>query len=221
MNPISEVYNMDCVEYMKTLPDKFIDLAIVDPPFFKNVANGSFYGSGLTKNGVKRGNYSKIENWDNNIPTNEYYKELIRISKNQIVWGINYFTDFKDVPVGRLVWDKKNDNSTFSNCEIASCSLITSVKIFRYTWNGFIQESGMKKEIRIHQTQKPTSLYRFCLSNYAKKGDKIFDSHMGSQSSRLVSYDMGFDYYGTELDKLVFENGNKRFNEHKSQLNLF
>src|SRR5687768_1003739 len=105
--PTSNVYNLDCLGELKQCPDLFFDLAIVDPPFFKGVANGSFYGTGLSGTGRKRGIYRKIDNWDFSIPDNKYYKELCRVSKHQIIWGINYFTDFRNVPVGRLVWDKK------------------------------------------------------------------------------------------------------------------
>src|SRR5690606_36101486 len=111
---------------------------------------------GLSGTGRKRGVYKKIDSWDDNIPSDAYYKELIRVSKEQIIWGINYFY-FKQVPTGRIIWDKRNDDSTFSNCEIASCSLIKSVKIFRYQWNGFFQEPGQQKEERFHPTQKPVA----------------------------------------------------------------
>jgi site-specific DNA-methyltransferase (adenine-specific) len=216
MKPISIAECEDCMEAIRAAPDKFWDLAICDPPFFAGVANGRFYGTGLSGTGRKRGVYKKIDAWDENIPTQEYYDELVRVSKNQIIWGINYF-QFIGAPVGRLVWDKKNDESTFSNCEIASCSLIESVKIFRYLWRGFMQEPGNIKQIKIHPTQKPIQLYEWCLTNYAKPGDKILDTHMGSQSSRIAAFKMNFDYWGYEIDRDYFEAGCKRFEQAIAQ----
>lgn len=212
--PQINLHNVNCMEFMKNCPDKAYGLAIVDPPFFKGVANGKFYGTGLSGTGRKRGVYKKIDNWDNNIPGNDYYSELVRVSKHQIIWGINYFTDFKNVPVGRIVWDKKNDHSTFSNCEIASCSQIEAVKIFRYQWNGFFQEPGFQKEQRFHPTQKPVELYKYILENYAQAGDKILDTHGGSMSIAIACYDLSFDLDLCELDKDYFQSGQKRLDEH-------
>lgn len=219
--PISEVYNEDCMVAMKRYPDKFFDLAIVDPPFFKGVANGSFYGSAISTKGVKRVAYRKIPGWDFSVPNEDYYLELLRVSWDQIIWGINYFPDFPNVPCGRIVWDKRNDSATFSNCEIASCSLIDSVRIFRYTWNGFMQEKGMRKEERIHVTQKPIKLYSWLLDKFSKPNFKILDTHMGSQSSRIAAFQMGLDYYGMEIDKYVFNDGCQRFEEQTAQIKLF
>lgn len=206
--------------YMATLPDKAFDLAIVDPPFFKGVANGSFYGTGLSGSGRKRGVYKKINNWDSNIPDQNYYNELCRVSVHQIIWGINYF-QFKNLPTGRIVWDKRNDDSTFSNCEIASCSLITSVKIFRYQWNGFLQEPGFIKEERHHPTQKPVQLYKWLLTNYPKISDRILDTHLGSGSSAIAAANMGFEFVGCELDIDYYNTAVKRFKEQTAQTNMF
>lgn len=211
---ISEVHNMDCMEFMRGTPDKFYDLAICDPPYFKDVGKLGYFGEKISGTGIKRGDYD-IPNWNNNIPTDLYLTELIRISKHQIIWGINYYKFFHCV--GRIIWDKVNDDSSFSKAEIASCSLHDSVQLFRFMWNGMLQGDMKNKETRIHPTQKPVKLYKWLLHNYAKQGDKIFDSHMGSQSSRIAAYDMGFDYWGTELDKDYFESGNKRFEQFKSQ----
>jgi len=215
---MNQFYNLDCMEAMKQIPDKYFELAIVDPPYFKGVANENFYGKSVTKKGVKRLS-SKSDVWDSNIPNQEYYNELVRVSKNQIIWGCNYY-EFTQ-PVGRIVWDKVNDDSTFSNCELASISLIDSVKIFRYMWNGMLQQNMKNKEFRIHPTQKPVALYKWLLTNYAKQGDKILDTHVGSASSLIACYDLGFDYMGFELDKDYFDMATKRLEEHKQQLNLF
>ncbi len=119
------------------------------------------------------------------------------------------------------MWDKKNDASTFSDGEIAYCSLINTVKFFRFMWNGMLQENMGNKEIKIHPTQKPVALYKWLLQNYAKPGDKIFDSHLGSASSAIAAYDLGFDFTGCELDLDYFEASVKRFEKHKAQMSLF
>lgn len=202
-----EYYNEDCMVGMARYPDKHFDLAIVDPPYFKGVANEGFYGAKVSKCGVSRLR-SKSTHWDDNIPSENYYKELVRVSKEQIIWGINYY-DFK-APPGRIVWDKENDSSTFSNCEIASNSLITSVKIYRYMWNGMLQGDMKNKEFRIHPTQKPVALYHWLLNNYAKEGDKILDTHVGSASSLIACHDMGFRAVGFEIDENYYKQSKER-----------
>ena len=202
-----EYFNEDCMVGMARYPDKYFDLAIVDPPYFKGVANEGFYGAKKSGSGVARLR-SKSEHWDSGIPDQKYYDELVRVSKHQIVWGCNYYGFLQSV--GRIVWDKKNDDSTFSNCELASTDIITSVKIFRYMWNGMLQEPKNRKEIRIHPTQKPVALYKWLLSNYAKQGDKILDTHVGSASSLIACHDMGFDAVGFELDADYYKASKQR-----------
>jgi len=212
--------NIDCMEYMKTVPDKYFDLAIVDPPYFVGVANRNFYGSDISTTGVKR-LCSQSNKWDSGIPDFKYFKELIRVSCDQIVWGCNYYP-FDGMGVGRIVWDKKNDDSTFSNCELASITLIDSVKIFRFMWNGMLQENMKNKEDRFHPTQKPVALYKWLLKNYAKPEMKILDTHGGSFSSAIACYDFGtVEYVGCELDKDYFDAAVKRYNYHISQTNMF
>ena len=205
---ISEVYNMDCMEYMRSIPDKFFDLAVVDPP----------YGGNITSSGVRRKGYKAIH-WE--VPQEDYFEELLRISRNQVIWGINYF-HYSIFGPGRIVWNKVNGKSSFSDCEIAYCSMINTVRMFTYMWNGMFQGKSLKEghiqqgdkrknEKRIHLTQKPIALYAWILSNYAKRGDKILDTHLGSGSSRIAAYKMGFDFYGTEIDKEYFDAQEKRF----------
>ena len=210
-------YNLDCMLGMAQFPDKYFDLAIVDPPYFKGVANEGFYGAKVSKSGVRRLR-SKSINWDGGIPSANYYEELIRVSRDQIIWGCNYYEFLQ--PPGRIVWDKKNDASTFSNCELASISLINSVKIYRYEWNGMLQENMKNKERRIHPTQKPIALYKWLLSNYAKPGDKILDTHVGSASSLIACHQMGFEYWGFELDTDYFNAATDRLNKVKAQVTL-
>jgi site-specific DNA-methyltransferase (adenine-specific) len=198
--PISETYLMDCMDYMKQFPDKHFELAIVDPP----------YGIGISSNPVRQQHDKK--QWDNAIPTNEYFEELMRASQNQIVWGGNYFP--LPPSQGFLIWDKKQPHDfSLAMCEMAWSSIQSPAKMFRF--------SVLTERDKVHPTQKPVKLYQWLLHNYAKQGDKILDTHLGSQSSRIAAYGMGFDFYGTELDPDYFEQGNKRFEQYRSQLTLF
>lgn len=220
-------YNMDCMDGMKGFPDKYFDLAIVDPPYFTGPERRGFYGRKTSPIGVQR-IYEKMDRWE--IPGPEYFEELERVSKNQIVFGCNYF-DWR-FPHGRIVWDKCNGKSSFSDCEIASCSIHDSVRLFRYMWNGMMQGKSVEEgwvqrgnkelnEVRIHPTQKPVALYDWILSKYAKKCDKILDTHVGSASSLIACRKNGFDYVGFELDEYYYNLAKKRLDEYSAQMNLF
>lgn len=202
-----EFINKDCMEGMKVYPDKYFELAIVDPPYFSGPERRQFYGRRISPIGVSR-HYEKSDHWQ--VPGKEYFDELFRVSKNQIIWGVNYF-DYS-FGSGRIVWDKCNGNSSFSDCEIAYCSLHDSVRLFRYMWNGMMQGKSIKEghiqqgnkalnEKRIHPTQKPVALYKWLLMKYANPGDKILDTHVGSASSLIACYDLDFDCVGFEIDK--------------------
>jgi site-specific DNA-methyltransferase (adenine-specific) len=213
--PISEVFNMDCMEGMKGYPDKYFDLAIVDPPYFDGPQKPGYYAG--TKQKTDVGDYKTLEaSWE--IPGIEYFHELARISRHQIIWGINYFD--VAMPGGRIVWVKGEQGSPFSMADIAYQSFYNRIDLFKYTWAGFWQEAGQSREERIHPTQKPVALYKWLLKNYAKPGDKILDTHLGSGSSRIAAHEIGFDFTGYELDKDYFEAQEKRFNQYKSQLKL-
>ena len=228
MFELNRLYNKDCMEGMKQIPDKYFELAIVDPPYFKGPNKRRYYGRAINKLNIKRRSYDVIENWD--IPNEKYFKELLRVSKNQIVWGYNYFNYY--LGPGLIIWDKVNGKSTFSDCEVAYCSMHNKTKLFRYMWNGMMQGKSIseghimqgdksKNEVRIHPTQKPVNLYKWILLNYAKPGDKILDTHVGSASSLIACYEMGFDFLGFELDKNMFELASKRLSDSMNQLNLF
>jgi site-specific DNA-methyltransferase (adenine-specific) len=233
---ISEVKNMDCMEYMAQFPNDYFELAIIDPP----------YGLGADKPSIKpefvkqkngnslfvNSNKYEHKNWDNSIPNPEYFKELFRVSKKQIIWGGNYF----GLMGGYLVWDKLNSNSDQFDCELAWISFSQRTDIVYYRWHGMFQgvtcgknvtksliQQGNKKlnERRIHPTQKPVALYRWLLQNYAEQSDKILDTHLGSGSSRIAADIEGFDFYACELDKDYFEASCKRFEEYKLQTKLF
>lgn len=190
MNPKSIVYNCDCVEYMRTLADNHFDLAIADPP----------YGINISSNPFRR--RLEPKEWDNIELGNDFFTELFRVSKNQIIWGGNYF----NLPPTKcfLVWDKRQPfDFSSAMCEYAWCSFNSPAKLFRY-------KVTLEKN-KIHVCQKPVSLYAWILQNYANNGDKIFDPMIGSGSSRIAAYKMGFDYVGCELDKDYFDAQNERF----------
>ena len=209
--PRIRIYNQDCMVAMSKMKDKEYDLAIVDPPFFVGPANKDYFNSRIKNTRVE--NLGNIPFWKAGIPTKEYYKELVRVSKHQIIWGCNYYEFLQ--PCGRIVWDKINDNTPFSDCELASIDLIKSVRIFRYKWNGMIQQDMKNKEFRIHPTQKPVALYQWLLKNYAKQGDRILDTHGGSCSSAIACDIMGFDCDVFEIDKDYYEAAVARYERHK------
>jgi len=204
----NEVYLIDCMEFMKGVPDKYYELAIIDPP----------YGIGVNHNmgrrkGDKSSDYKKAY-WDNEPPPLEYFYELFRVSKNQIVWGANHF--ISRMPYDSscwLMWDKKfGEDVSFAQFELAWTSFESTCKKYdKFPNNG---------EKRIHPTQKPIALYLWLLNNYAKQGDKIFDSHVGSGSSRIACDKLGYYFEGCELDKDYWEAQEKRYKNYKSQLTI-
>lgn len=209
-----EYYNEDCMEGMKRYKDKHFSLAIVDPPYFAGAGDPSYYRSRTCQSKAK----PITETW--NVPDENYFKELFRVSKKQIIWGCNYYAKY--IPhTSRIVWDKVNDGTPFSQAEIASWSEGVKVYMYRYMWNGMLQQDMKNKERRFHPTQKPVKLYKWLLHNYAKKGDLILDTHVGSASSLIACYDMGFDAVGFELDKDYYEASKKRLEEFMAQGRLF
>lgn len=200
---ISEVYNMDCMCYMKSLPDKFFDLSIADPPYGINRAG---HNGVIAKN--PRHNWKRYEfkAWDEKSPNRTFFDELLRVSKNTIIWGANYYPQFLSRSMGWIVWDKGQHGLTMSDGELAYTSFDRALRIVTIN-RGTIAQDGA-----IHPTQKPVTLYCWLLDNYAIGGGKIFDPMMGSQSSRIAAYIKGFDYYGCEIDKEYFDKGNERFN---------
>ena len=202
--------NIDCMIGMKEYPDKYFDLAIVDPPY------GIGQDVGIEMGNWKRNIHQK-KDWDSDRPTSSYFNELFRVSKNQIIWGGNYFiNDLYDTRC-MLVWDKKNGGNPLSDCELAWTSFETSVR--KYTYN-HIQDYNAGIE-RIHPTQKPIALYKWLLTKYAKQGDKILDTHVGSASSLIACEDLGFEYVGFELDADYYKAANKRLEQFRLQLKLF
>lgn len=221
-------FNMDCMEAMKQFPDKFFDLAVVDPPYgIGNLTMSYTKGGKVRTHGyfaAERKDYRKQGSWDVK-PGKEYFDELFRVSKKSIIWGANHFSDMLPPSKGFICWDKRvNDAMTneFADCEYAYMSEGLGVsRMFRYCWNGMIQGNMKNKEQRWHPTQKPIALYAWIYKNYAKDGYKILDTHLGSGSSRIAAYNAGLDFWGYEIDKTYFDLQEKRFSEHASQVNLF
>lgn len=240
----STSYFGDCVPKMKQFLDKEFYLAQVDPPYFSGPEKRGFYGKEISTTNIKRVNYDKTDTWE--IPTEAYFNGLFRVSENQIIWGANYFR-FKNVvpfktprrneidqfikenPIGWIIWDKCNGNNSFNDFELAWTSFNEPTYIYQFMWNGMMQGlsenkgwimQGNKKlnQKRIHPTEKPTPLYRYLLNRYAKPGMKVLDTHLGSGSHRLASYDLGFEFYGIEINYTHFMNQEKRFLEYKNGL---
>ena len=213
---ISLVRNIDCMVGMAEFPDKFFDLAIVDPPYgigadFKN------------NTGIKQSKHSATNSkkygsqvWDNNIPDDEYFTQLVRISKHQIIWGANYFVEHLHKGTkGWVVWYKGQEGLTMSDAELAYSSFDCATRVVK------INRVELLKDGTIHPTQKPVKLYKWLLENYAKKDWKILDTHLGSGSIAIACWDMGYDLTAYEVDKEYFDNACKRLETHKAQLTLW
>jgi len=198
------------MEFMRDKPDGFRDLAVVDPP----------YGINIVDSKIKANKKYNRKNWDNKIPDSNYFNKLFSISKNQVIWGMNFLNDFLPACNKTIIWDKLNDNTFTSDYELAWTSLPgKQQKIFRYIWYGYFYP---KCELPlIHPTQKPVALYKWILQNYAKPGQTIFDSHVGSGSIRIACYDLGFDFVGCELDPDYWQAQEERFQNHISQPEIF
>ena len=207
MLKLNKLYNMDCLEGMKQFPDKYFDLAIVDPPY------GIGAGKEKPHNGWK--DYG-IKHWDNQSPDKAYFEELFRVSQNQIIWGANHFIskisrDFSCF----IIWDKGQRDFSLADGEMAWTSFKKAARFFNYSRARALQEG------KIHPTQKPIALYKWLLKNYAKEGDKILDTHVGSASSLIACYQMNFDFIGFEIDKDYYEKALKRMADEMAQISLF
>ena len=201
----------DSLQALKGYGDNHFDLAIVDPPYGIDVTK-------MTLGNAKKKLKSKEKDWDNEVPSEAYFKELFRVSKNQLIWGGNYF----DLPNSRfwIVWDKNNGESDFADGEMCWGSFDKPMRIKRVNWCGSAckHETGQNK---IHPTQKPIALYRWLLENYTNENDLILDTHLGSGSSRIACQKNGFAFTGFEIDKDYYEAQEKRFKDFVSQLRMF
>lgn len=230
-------YNVDCMEYMRSLPDKAFDLAVVDPPYGLKITGSTHthtqarVGSSKpfgSKGDRVRGMEARIICTkfypvfdDDSPPDAEYFRELERVAKRRIIWGGNFFLEHLGPASCMIVWDKERRGLVQADCEIAWTDLPGQSRVFRFKWNGMLQENMKNKEIRIHATQKPVALYAWLYSRYAKPGDRILDTHLGSGSSRIAAYDAALEFVGTEISKEIFDLQEERFEAHAAQENLF
>ena len=232
-------YNMDCMEGMKQFPDKYFDLAIVDPPYGINVTgtpggvtNSSSHGGGKASIGgakpfgknrgglaVSPKTYKAFD--DSHTPDAAYFSELERVAKHRIIFGGNYFLEHLGATECIIVWDKKRRGLNFADCEIAWTDFKMPCRIFEFKWNGMLQEDMTNKEFRIHPTQKPMRLYEWLLLNFAKDGDKILDTHVGSASSLVACARTGHEYVGFEIDTDYYEMANKRLDTEGAQMTMW
>lgn len=206
-------YNMDCLAGMREFPDNYFELAVVDPPYGIKADKGT----GGFGHATPRHYSSK---WDDKIPGPDYFRELLRVSRNAIVWGGQYMTEYLPPGTKWLVWDKVGEakfENPYSKCELAWTSFPGVVDKFVCYQMGFISDD---KDARIHPTQKPVALYKWILQHYAKPGDKILDTHVGSASSLIACYDMGFDYVGFEIDEEYYKKASERLEEEKAQIRM-
>jgi site-specific DNA-methyltransferase (adenine-specific) len=216
-----ELLHGDCMEYMRDLPDNAFDLAIVDPPYGIDAANTFGGEQRKSGNGAAMKTAFAKKSWDIGIPDQAYFDELMRVSKNQIVWGANYMSHLLPPSMGWIVWDKDNGTTKFSDAELAFTSFDRALRIWKYTWNGMLQGDMKNKELRIHPTQKPVKLYQWLMSNYAKPGQRILDTHLGSGSSAIAAHYAGLDFVGIELDENYYQAAVSRFNNETKQEALF
>jgi len=223
--PNIKLLNMDCLLYMKQCEDNQFDWAIVDPPYGINFdGNTTVKGKGGKASTFGNKQHHEKKGWDACRPAPEYFAELQRISKNQIVWGGNYFADLLPPKKGWIFWDKKITNAknmNFSDGELAWTSSDGILRRFTYDWIGFGYLNNPQKEKKIHPTQKPVQLYEWILDTYVKEGSKIIDTHLGSGSIAEACWNRKFDLVGLEIDKDYYTKASKRLEAHKKQLTLF
>ena len=229
-----ELLNIDCMEYLATQQDNSFDLAIVDPPYGLGEAGkrsgtrGSkgkahkFWGSKNTRGTEIKPTVFADKDWDNEPPPVEYFVELRRVSRNQIIFGANHFIDRINLPSPCwIVWDKDNGTSNFADCELAYTSFKTAVRTVKFKWSGMLQGDMKNKEIRIHPTQKPVWLYRWILENYAQPGQRILDTHLGSGSSAIAAHYFGVDFVGCEKESDYYADTCNRFDRDTAQIDIF
>ena len=206
-----QITNEDNMELMARYPDNYFDLAIVDPPYGIDVTKMTL-GNGKKK--INRG----TSDWDSKTPTPEYFNELRRVSKNQVIWGANYMTENLPPSMGWVYWDKGTGANDFSDGELAYTSFNKALRAYKVSWVGANANNGTP---RIHPTEKPVKLYEWLLMNYAKKGDKILDTHLGSGSIALACHNLGFPLVACELDKDYYDSALKRLKQHQQQIRIF
>ena len=212
------IHNKDCMEAMREMSDNEFDLAIVDPPY----GIGEDGKKNHSRDGKAKPTLYTPKNWDSKAPDKDFFIQVKRVSKNQIIWGANHFIE--NIPNANssswIVWDKDNTGD-FADCELAYTSYISAVRKYKFRWNGMLQQDMKNKEHRIHPTQKPVKLYEWLLMNYSKKGNTILDTHLGSGSIAIACHNLGYDLTGYEIDTDYYNSALKRYKDHIKQLTLF
>lgn len=214
-------YNMNCFEALKNIPDKYFDLLLCDPPYGSLVGKGGYQRNTMTGGLARRRKYHSAV-WDMERPSKEQFAELTRVSKNQIIFGGNYFADLLEPSQGWIVWDKVIPNGvTFADCELAWTSFNRPIKQFTFQWSGMLQGDMKHKEVKIHPCMKPTALFEWILQNYANEGDTVLDPFAGSASCGVACHNTNHKWMGFEIDKTYYDLAKKRLDAETAQMNIF
>lgn len=213
-------YLMDCIEGMKQFPDNYFDLCIADPPY-GGVTQGGYMSNPHTCDKLAKAKDYHLSLWSMEKPSDEYFKELFRVSKNQIIWGGNYFTSHLHESQCWIVWDKENGENNFADCELAWTSFNLASRIYKFRWAGMLQGNMKSKEIRIHPTQKPVALYEWLISKFANDGDIILDTHTGSASSLIACHRTRHKYVGFEIDETYYKKAKERLDAEIAQMTIY
>lgn len=220
----NKIINMDCLDFLKKCPDNYFSLVLTDPPYGIDVSKSVYNvkaGQKRSKNSkALNGNYKNAD-WDKSIPKKEIFDEIIRVSKNQIIFGGNYFVEFLHNSPCWIVWDKLNGTNDFADCELAWTSFNSAVRKYEFLWNGMLQQNMKNKEKRIHPTQKPADLFGMILRDYSKENDLILDPFSGSGTTAIACHNLKRRFICIEKDTEYWKASVKRLEEHQRQLSLF
>ena len=213
----NKILNMDCIDFLKNCPDNYFDLCCCDPPY--GIGEAKKNNASRSKLAIAK-DYGKKE-WDNEIPKKEIFDEIFRVSKNQIIFGGNYFVEYLKNSSCWIVWDKNNGNNDFADCELAWTNFKSAVRKYKWTWNGMLQEDMKNKDIRIHPTQKPLKLFEMILRDYSNENDLILDCFSGSGSLAIAAYNTRRNFICIERDTDYYNASVERLKIAQSQLKLF
>ena len=208
---LNHIYNGDCLEIMKTFPDKSVDLVLTDPPCGIGAYSKGTMGGGVL---AKQSKFEATD-WDNEIPSKEIFDEMMRVSKNQIIFGGNYFVEYLTNSSCWIVWDKDNGDNNFADCELAWTSFDTAVRRFKFKWQGMLQENMKDKEVKHHPTQKPVEVMKWLLEKYSEDGQTILDCFMGGGSTLVACKQLNRNYIGIEISEKYCEIARKRLNQEQ------
>lgn len=217
MIEVNKIYNADCMDILKQLPDNYFDLCLCDPPYGIGEAAGKNKSRGNKAIAKDYGN----KDWDNSIPEKEIFNEILRVSKHQIIFGGNYFVEYLHNSPCWLVWDKNNGANDFADCELAWTNFKSAVRKYLWTWNGMLQHDMKNKDVRVHPTQKPLKLFEMILNDYSNENDLVLDCFSGSGTTAIACHNLKRRFICIEKDYDYWKASCKRLKEHQSQLRLF